>query len=88
MGGPSSLARSGGAVPGMGCMVPRPFCTGGNRSYPDYWVVTDDPRYLGYKTLTVVPEPSIERVVRAGRLRDGIIGTHVIMWGLLWDSEV
>jgi hypothetical protein len=26
MGGPSSLASSGGVVPGSGCMVPQPFC--------------------------------------------------------------
>jgi hypothetical protein len=25
MGGPSSLARSDGVVPGTGCMVPQPF---------------------------------------------------------------
>jgi hypothetical protein len=33
---------------GMGCMVPQPFVTGGNRSYPKFWVVTGYPLYPGY----------------------------------------
>jgi hypothetical protein len=35
--------------------------------------------YLGHKTLTVVLESSVERVARAGCLRDGRIGTHKIL---------
>jgi hypothetical protein len=31
VGGPSSLASSGGAISGMGCIVLRPFAAGGNR---------------------------------------------------------
>jgi hypothetical protein len=57
-------------------------------SYPDYWIITGDPRYPGYKTLTVGPELFVEQVAKAGRLRDGRMGTHMILRGLLWDSEV
>jgi hypothetical protein len=32
VGGPSSLARSGEAISGMGCMIAQPFAAGGNRS--------------------------------------------------------
>jgi hypothetical protein len=32
-------------------MVPQPFAIGGNQSYPEFWVVTGDPRYPGYLTL-------------------------------------
>jgi hypothetical protein len=35
-------------------MIPQPFVAGGNWSYPDFWAVTGDPRYPGYKTLTIV----------------------------------
>jgi hypothetical protein len=34
--------------PGMGCMVPQPFATGGNQSYPEFWTVSGGPRYPGY----------------------------------------
>jgi hypothetical protein len=44
----------------MGWLVPQPCVTGGNRSNPDFWAVTDDPRYPGYKTLIVAPKPSVE----------------------------
>jgi hypothetical protein len=37
-----------GPFPGMRCMVPQPFTAGGNQSYPEFWVVTDGPRYPGY----------------------------------------
>jgi hypothetical protein len=33
-------------------MVPQPFDTEGNRSYPEFWPISDDPRYLGYFTPT------------------------------------
>jgi hypothetical protein len=36
----------------MRCMVPQPFARGGNRSYLEFWVITDDPWYPGYKTPT------------------------------------
>jgi hypothetical protein len=39
---------SGGAISGTWCMVPKPFATGGNQSYPKFWVVTVGARYLGY----------------------------------------
>jgi hypothetical protein len=71
-----------------GVWFPNRFATGGNWSYPDYWSVTGDPRYPGYKTPTVTPEPSVERVAGPSRLTDGRIGTHMILWGTLQDSEV
>jgi hypothetical protein len=37
-----------GPFPGMRCMVPQSFAAGGNRSYPEFWVVTGGPRYSGY----------------------------------------
>jgi hypothetical protein len=48
VGDPSSSARSGGAIIHTGCMVPQPFTTGGNQSYLEFWVVTDDSRYSVY----------------------------------------
>jgi hypothetical protein len=41
VGDPSSSARSGGAISGMGCRVPQPFATGCYQSYPKFCVVTD-----------------------------------------------
>jgi hypothetical protein len=67
----------------MGCMVPQPFAAGGNRSYPKFWTVTGGPRYLGYNTLIVAPEPSVERVAEAGYSMMGGIGTHMVLWALL-----
>jgi hypothetical protein len=48
VGGPSSSTRIGGAISDTWCMIPQPFAAGGNRSYPDFWVITADPRYPGY----------------------------------------
>jgi hypothetical protein len=63
-GGSSSLARSGGAISGTGCIVPHSFAAGGKQSYPDFWAITGDPRYPGYQTPTVAPEPSVECVFK------------------------
>jgi hypothetical protein len=68
-------------------MVTQPFAAGGNRSYLDLWVITGDPRYSGYKTPTVAPEPSVERVARAVHSIRGRIGTHMILRVSLWDLE-
>jgi hypothetical protein len=46
-------------------MVPQPLAASGNRSYLDFWVVTSDPWYPGYKTLKVALEPSVEWVAGA-----------------------
>jgi hypothetical protein len=69
-------------------MVPNHFAAEGNRSYPDYWAVINDPRYPGYKTPTIAPVPFDKRVAGADHLRDGGIGTHMILWGPPQDSEV
>jgi hypothetical protein len=47
VGGPSSSTRSYGAISHMGCVVPHLFATRGNRSYPEFWAITDDPWYPG-----------------------------------------
>jgi hypothetical protein len=61
-------------------MVLQSFTAGGNQSYLDFWVVTDDPLYPGYKTLTIAPKASVERVARAVHLMGGRIGTHMLPW--------
>jgi hypothetical protein len=88
MGGLSSLARSGGAIPSTGCVVPQPFAAVGNWLYLDFWAVTNDPRYPGHKTTTVAPEPSVEQVARAGHSMGGRIGTHMMLRLPPRDSEV
>jgi hypothetical protein len=55
------------------------FAARGNWSYPDYSAVTGNPSYPWYKTLIVAPKPSIEWVAGASHLRDGRIGTHMIL---------
>jgi hypothetical protein len=69
-------------------MVPWSFATGGKRAYLDFWAVTGDPWYSGYKTLTIAPESSVESVVRAVHTMGGKIGTHMILWVPPWDLEV
>jgi hypothetical protein len=71
-----------------GVWFPNHFAARGNRSYPDYWEVTGDLRYPGYKTPTVAPEPFVERVAGAGRSKGCRIGTHMILQGVPRDSEV
>jgi hypothetical protein len=46
--------EAGGGISGMGCMVPQPFVTKGNRSYPDFLAVTNDLRYPRYMTPTIL----------------------------------
>jgi hypothetical protein len=69
-------------------MIPQSIATGENRSYLDLWVVIGDPRYLGYKTLIVTLEPSIERVAEAVHLTGGRIGTYMLLRVPSWDSVV
>jgi hypothetical protein len=47
----------------MRCMVPQPFAAGGNRSYLDFWAVTDDPQYPGYKTPIVVDYLVVDEMI-------------------------
>jgi hypothetical protein len=67
---------------GMRCMVPQPFAIRGNRSYPEFWAVTTEPRYLGYIILIVALEPSIERVARADHSTVDRTGSHMVLWAL------
>jgi hypothetical protein len=75
-------------VSSMGCMVPQLFAAGGNWPYLDFWVITGDPRYLGYKTPTVAPEPFVERLAEAIPAMGGRICTHMILWVPPMDWEV
>jgi hypothetical protein len=62
---------------GTECMVFYPFLTVGNQLYPEFWVVIGGPWYPGYITLTLAPEPSVERVARVGH---SIVGKQVLIW--------
>jgi hypothetical protein len=86
VGGPPFYPRVVGPFHGIGCMVPQPFAAGGNRSYPEFWAVTGGLRYPGYITLIVAPEPSVERVTRAGHSMVDRTGTHMVLSALPWDS--
>jgi hypothetical protein len=55
-------------------MVPRPVATGGNRTYPEFWAVTGGLWYPGHFTVTVAPEPSVERAVKNVLSTGGGIG--------------
>jgi hypothetical protein len=69
-------------------MVPQSFATSGDWPYLDFWAITGDPRYPGYKTPTVALEPSVERVVEVIHLMGGRIGTHMILRVPQRNSEV
>jgi hypothetical protein len=43
------------------------------------WAVTSVPRYPGYKTPIVAPDPFVEWVVRADRSTGGRVGTHMLL---------
>jgi hypothetical protein len=59
-----------------------------SHSQPGCGAITDDPWNSGYKTSTVAPEPSVERVAEAGRLSDGRIDNHMTLQGPLLDSKI
>jgi hypothetical protein len=66
-------------------MVPQPFATIGNQSYLEFWALTNNLRYF---TLTVAPEPSVERVAGAGHSMVGRTSAHMVLWAHSWDSAV
>jgi hypothetical protein len=45
---PPLQPRVMGSFPITGYMVPQPFAAGGNRSYLEFWIVTDSLLYSGY----------------------------------------
>jgi hypothetical protein len=49
---------------GTRCLVTQSCATGGNQSYPDFWVITGGIWYPGYKTPTIL-KPRIVRNVEA-----------------------
>jgi hypothetical protein len=63
-------------------MVLQLFATRGNQLYLEFWAVTGDLQYPGYKTPTIAPEPSVERVVENVLLPGGRIGTHMLLQAL------
>jgi hypothetical protein len=75
-------------VPGTGCMVPQPFCYWRELIISRLLGRNQRPVVSGFKTLTVAPEPSVDRVVGVSDLMDGRIGTHMILRGSPRDSEV
>jgi hypothetical protein len=77
-----------GPFPGMGCMVRQPFAAGGNQSHPEFWAVTGSPRYVGYITSIVAPEPSNRRVAGADHSMVGRIGTHTVGTSTGFGDEI
>jgi hypothetical protein len=69
-------------------MVSQSFTAGGNRLYLEFWTITGCPRYLGYITQIVAPEPSVELVAGADHSMVGITGTHMVLWTLPRDSTM
>jgi hypothetical protein len=82
-----SRAKLQGGGSDTGCFVSQTFATRGKRSYPDWWVITSDPRYLGYKIPIVASEPFIERVARVVHSMGGRIGTLMLLRVPLQDSD-
>jgi hypothetical protein len=77
VGGPSSLAKSGGFVHSTGCVVPQLFAAGGNQPYLDYWAVTGDPQYLGHKTPTSPKIPL--SLFRRGKFHLDLLTSHSML---------
>jgi hypothetical protein len=77
-----------GAYPVQGVWFSSHLLMDGIDRIHNFWVITDNLRYPGYKTLTVAPKPSVERVAGAGHLIGGRIGTHMKLRVPPWDSEV
>jgi hypothetical protein len=69
-------------------MIPQSFAVGGNQLCPEFWTVTGNPRYPGYNTLIIAPEPTIERAIENILLMGGKIGIHMLLRALLRDSTV
>jgi hypothetical protein len=72
----------------QGAWFPNRLLLEGTDLYPDFWAITGGPRYLGYMTLTVAPEPSIKRVIGAVHPTGSRIGTHMSLRVPSRDSVV
>jgi hypothetical protein len=70
---PSLQPREVGLFPSTGCMVPQSFATNQQAAVPG----------VNYNDNS--PEPLVERVAGADHSTVGRIGTHMILWALLWD---
>jgi hypothetical protein len=64
-----------------GCMIPQSFAVGGKRPCPEFWAISNDPWYMGYFTLTVALEPSIEYAVKNIPSAGGGKGAHMLTTG-------
>jgi hypothetical protein len=82
--GPLLLSEIGGAAPGIGYLT------------IVIWLLVklvvssllgrnQQPTVPGVQDPNSSPEPSVKRVVGAGCLADGRIGTHMVPWGWPWD---
>jgi hypothetical protein len=60
-----------GLFPGMGCVVPQVFASGGDRSYLEFWDVIGGPRYPGYIT-PIVSESNVNRFIISTAKKDSI----------------
>jgi hypothetical protein len=69
----------------MGCVVPQHLPLEGTGRIQNFCAVIVDPRYLGYKTPIVAPEPSVEWAVENILLMGGRIGNHMLLWALPQD---
>jgi hypothetical protein len=69
-------------------MVPEPFVTRGNGSYPKFWAITGSLWYPGYFTLIVAYEPSVNMAVKNIFSTGGRIGAHTLLRALPQDSMV
>jgi hypothetical protein len=63
-------------------MVLQSFAAGGDQLYQEFWVITGDPRYLGYVIPIVAPEPSVEQTVKNVLTTGGRIGAHTLLRAL------
>jgi hypothetical protein len=73
----------------MRSLVPQLFAIGKKQGHIWIcWVVIGGPRYSGYKTLTVAPKLSVERVTKVVHSMGGRMGTHTSLRVPSWDSVV
>jgi hypothetical protein len=70
---------SGGAYPVLEALSTASGSPGVSQAGLRGWAVTGVPRYPGYKTPKVAPEPFVERMARVIRSMGGRISTHMLL---------
>jgi hypothetical protein len=58
VGGPTLQPGVARPLSDMGCLVPQPYATRMNQSYPEFYVLIDEPRYQGYFSPTTKLAPA------------------------------